>query len=92
MGGNGMQTLLKEKTAKRSAMAVYYETNCSEVKKMAGVALHTCYEIFRLLIQTDCQTFPSLTVHIDLLYPIFWGLQAPKSKFFAKLFDSLGCL
>jgi hypothetical protein len=26
MGGNGMQTLLKEKTAKRSALTVYYET------------------------------------------------------------------
>jgi hypothetical protein len=26
MGGSGMQTLLKEKTAKRVAMAVHYET------------------------------------------------------------------
>jgi hypothetical protein len=76
-----MQTLLKEKTAKRYALTVYYETICNEVQKMAGVALQTCSEIFRLLVQTDCQTFPSLTVHMDLLYPIFWGLQAPKTEF-----------
>jgi hypothetical protein len=31
MGGNGMLTLLKEKTAKRSALTVYYEMICSEV-------------------------------------------------------------
>jgi hypothetical protein len=87
MGGNGMQTLLKEKTARRGALAVYYEMNCSDVKKMEGVALHTCSEILRLLIQTDCQTFPSLTVHMDLLYPIFWGLQAPKGIFFVKIIE-----
>jgi hypothetical protein len=80
MGGSGMQTLLKEKTAKRIALTVYYETGCSSIKKMAGGSLQTCSEIFRFLIQTDCQTFPSLTVHMDLLYPIFWGLQAPTAK------------
>jgi hypothetical protein len=31
MGGSGMQTLLKEKTAKRFAMAADYETGCSEI-------------------------------------------------------------
>jgi hypothetical protein len=30
MGGNGMQDLLKEKTAKRSALTVYYETICKD--------------------------------------------------------------
>jgi hypothetical protein len=77
-----MQTLLKEKTAKQYALTVYYETIYNEVQKMAGVTLQTCSEIFRLLVQTDCQTFPSLTVHMDLLYPIFWGLQAPKTEFY----------
>jgi len=31
MGGSGMQTLLKEKTAKQVAMAADYEIGCSEI-------------------------------------------------------------
>ncbi|OWS70785.1 hypothetical protein CBI31_00620 [Polynucleobacter campilacus] len=80
MGGSGMQTLLKEKTAKRFAVAACYETDYSEVKKTEGVALRTCSGIFRLLIQTDCQAFPSFAVHMTLLYPKFWALQAPQNK------------
>ena len=80
MGGNGMQTLLKEKTAKRFAIAACDETHCSEIKKTEGVDPRTCFEIFRLLIQTDCQTSPLFAVHMTLLYPKFWGLQAPQNK------------
>jgi hypothetical protein len=85
MGGSGMQTLLKEKTAMRFAIAACYETDCNEVKKTEGVAPRTCSEILRLLIQTDCQTFPSFAVHITSLYPKFWGLQAPQNKIVVKI-------
>jgi len=34
-------TLLKEKTAKRSALTVYYETGCIEVCETEGVDLRT---------------------------------------------------
>ena len=92
MGGNGMQALLKEKTAKRSALTVYYETSCKDFKKTEGVAPRTWLQMLRFLIQTDCQTFPSFTVHMTLLYPKFWALQAPENKLLQKLFGSLSRL
>jgi hypothetical protein len=71
MGGNGMQTLLKEKTAKRIALTVHDETGFKTVDKTAGVVYQACCEVFRLMSQTDCQTFPSFTVHMNYFTPIF---------------------
>jgi hypothetical protein len=48
-----MQTLLKEKTAKQSALTVYCETDFATIGKTKGVTSRAC-NIFRLLIQTDC--------------------------------------
>jgi hypothetical protein len=49
-----MQTLLKEKTVKRIALTVYNETGCKTICKTAGVVYRACYEVFRLMSQTDC--------------------------------------
>jgi hypothetical protein len=37
-----MQTLLKEKTAKRIALTVYNETSCKTIDKTAGVVSQAC--------------------------------------------------
>jgi len=44
-----MQTLLKEKTAKRIALTVCNETGCKAICKTAGVVYQACSEIFKLM-------------------------------------------
>jgi len=62
-GGQWHAALLKEKTAKRFALTVCDETRY----KNEGVTYRACSRVFRLMIQTDCQTFPSFTVHVNTL-------------------------
>jgi hypothetical protein len=75
-----MQTLLKEKTAKRIALTVYDETGCKAICKTAGVVYQACSEMFRLMSQTDYETFPSFTVHVDNFTPNFGLFKCPRSN------------
>jgi hypothetical protein len=92
MGGNGMQTLLKEKTAKRIALTVYCETVCKDFKKTEGVIPRTCSEMLRFLIQTDCQTFPSFAVHMTHFNPNFGVCKHLAVNCCKKLLSRLGGL